>query len=261
MGTNLFPYVPVAAQERYDDSYQPRPDLSTAHTALDGGNLTPLFCLDVSDDSSPSHYSRQREPRNHTRLATYIVLNKHNRSRPIVSPIRQTLVAACGSSSPTSTSFKPFNYYSTLRANQAWAALMHATVYHTDDTAVPSIVGNCEKEKEEKRYSIAITSKHKMRFYFFRHARRELGLATDFKKPGSIAEMSKTDSNAENIQLIRENLIVTISKTTAVRYSQESPILNPHATHCHSIMADSMYGLSERATDSTLVDECISSTP
>jgi hypothetical protein len=32
MGTNPFPYVPVAAQERYDDSYQSRPDLSTVYS-------------------------------------------------------------------------------------------------------------------------------------------------------------------------------------------------------------------------------------
>jgi hypothetical protein len=94
---------------------------------------------------------------------------------------------------------------------------------------------------------MARRTKHKMRSYFFRHARRELDLATGFRKPGSIAEISKTDSNAGNIQLIRENLIVTISKTTkttVVRYCQESPTLNPHATHCDSIIADSMYGLS-----------------
>ena len=86
--------------------------------------------------------------------------------------------------------------------------------------------------------------KHKMRSYFFRYARKELDLATGFKKPGSKAEISKTDSNAENIQLIRENLIVTISNTTMVRYCQESPALNPHATDCHSTMVCSMYGLS-----------------
>lgn len=86
--------------------------------------------------------------------------------------------------------------------------------------------------------------KHKMRSYFFCYARKELDLATGFKKPGSKAEISKTDSNAENIQLIRENLIVTISNTTMVRYCQESPALNPHATDRRSTMVCSMYGLS-----------------
>ena len=83
-----------------------------------------------------------------------------------------------------------------------------------------------------------------MRFYFFRHARRDLDLAPGLMKPSSIAGISQTDSNAVNIQFIRENLIATISNTTVVRYCQESPTLNPHATHCHSIMADSIYGLS-----------------
>lgn len=83
-----------------------------------------------------------------------------------------------------------------------------------------------------------------MRFYFFRHARRDLDLAPGLMKPSSIAEISQTDSNAMNIQFIRENLIATISNITVVRYYQESPTLNPHATHCHSIMADSIYGLS-----------------
>ena len=107
----------------------------------------------------------------------------------------------------------------------------------------PRSSATAEKEKKEKRHTIAVRTKHKMRSYFFRHARRDLDLSPGLMKPSSIAEIRKTASNAVNIQFIRENLIVTISNTTVVRYCQESPTLNPHATHCHSIMADSMYVL------------------
>jgi hypothetical protein len=105
MDANRFPYVSVAAQECYDDSCQPRPDLTTAygnalqsakrtlwvvpnHTALIDGNLTPAFAwMFLTIPCYLTNPVKENYPLVHYPEET------QNRSRPIIPPIRQTLVA------------------------------------------------------------------------------------------------------------------------------------------------------------------------